>query len=231
MGKRVIWPWVVGGIAAAGAAAVALLWPSKAKEIEARVRGALGDSVQARVAAALATQDPETMRRVAGELEREGAAAAATDLRVAAEHREAELRYEREGETLIEKLTRIAQSPPDEAVEEIIQETEKVVRAAGVEPSPKNEPEEQRDALGPAAKALAEHLRGKEKGQEKKQLVVAYQKLAGLEPDGLYGLKTAISLGENGVSRPPDPLYWGGDTWAEYQRQKETWERWLDENA
>ena len=84
---------------------------------------------------------------------------------------------------------------------------------------------------------VAKHLTGRAKGKEDKALIEKYQRNenrvrvandqeAGLNPDGKYGLETAMSLADYDLV-PPKPLYWGKDgTYASYTAERKQWNDW-----
>lgn len=205
------WPWVLGAL---GAGVAGWWFFLRKKPVAEVIEDTLGSDVQARVAAAIATEDPEKMRELAAELAREGYDGAASDLEVVA--RQAEASAENEID-----LVQLARTLPSAIVDEV----ERIQDAVASGNTGSSEAEPSGPDLRELALALAQHIRGTTKGREDKARVRRYQTAAGLNADGLYGMQTALSLHENGVSMPPDPLYWS--SWS----QVNAWKEWKKEKA
>lgn len=204
-------------------------------------------SVDARVAAALATNNPATIRALAKELEKTHPQVAA-DLRKAADELDAKLAA---SQAAAKVPPPVAPKPaPTPAPTPAKTKPPKVVEPAPVmPPAPKIvEPPTAGVEIEPPAVhrerglILAKHLTGKKKGQEDKSLVEQYQRSynrqvagrgegTGLNPDGKYGYATARSLGELDLV-PPKPLYWGaGGSYAALQQEQKDWKAWCNANA
>jgi hypothetical protein len=191
-----------------------------------------------RIATALATNNPEVIRALADELERtspdvpkETIAA----LRKAADELDAALRkgQEQAPPTTPPVAPPVSVARPKKRKAPPPKPTD--VRYDPVVHAPSDNSKE-------LAIELAKHLTGRKKGTEDKALVEKYQRNenrvrvandqeAGLNPDGQYGLETAMSLARYDLV-PPKPLYWGkGGTYASYEAERKQWKDWCLANA
>jgi hypothetical protein len=186
-----------------------------------------------RIATALATNNPEVIRALADELERTSPDVpkdTIAKLRQAADDIDRALKSGQESAPPV--LPPVA--PPPVSV------------ARPKRPAAKPKPTDQTYdpvAHAPAGNSreiaidLAKHLTGRKKGTEDKALIEKYQRNenrirvandqnVGLQPDGLYGLETAMSLSRFDLV-PPKPLYWGkGGTYASMMAEKKQWKDW-----
>lgn len=197
-----------------------------------------------RIATALATNNPEVIRALADELERTSPDVpkeTIANLRQVANELDAKLRESQDSAPPV--LPPVA--PPTVAKPPV-----SVARKKKPAPKPKktdvdynpvvHAPKPVEDSRQQAID-LARHLTGRKKGTEDKSLVEAYQRNenrvrvannqeAGLNPDGKYGLETAMSLGRYDLV-PPKPLYWGKGTYASMMAEKKQWKDWCLTNA
>jgi hypothetical protein len=172
------------------------------------------------VVAALSTGNPDTVRRVAGELAAAGYAygdqlrAIADDMEKAAKARGATRA------SVTETLDAAAKQP--EITKQELPATEEAEPGAEPAEEPEGPPPAQPSpatmAAGKAdAEQLAAHLRPRAKGTEDRALVKAYQTRHGLKVDGLFGPQTASDVASYGVVPPVKNIYWPAD-WQQAKR-------------
>lgn len=203
-----------------------------------------------RIATALATNNPAVIRALADELERTSPDVpkqTIADLRKAADDLDAALKQGQQAAP----PTVPPVAPPAPIVVAPAPPTPPVSVARPKRPPAKPKPTDQ--TYDPVAHApadnskelaieLAKHLTGRKKGTEDKALVEKYQRNenrirvandqnVGLQPDGRYGIETAMSLSRFDLV-PPKPLYWGKDgTYASYEAERKQWKQWCLDNA
>jgi hypothetical protein len=69
---------------------------------------------------------------------------------------------------------------------------------------------------------LVAHLKGRRKGTEDRKRVAAFQRLAKIKDDGLYGPGTATAVGSFGVV-PAPVMYWPKSWW----KSKKSWNKYV----